>query len=205
MKYGEKEFNSAVQHYKKLAKRAKGRNFFIIFDISNKEAFYSIAPLSRAMHETGADVNCIGINDKSEGLEALKDVWKAFEQLQKGIKNEKTNALKSFIDEVDRKAKGRFKQLFKKPDFILEASKSEFNGTISLPFHTEWFRDYRMNELMQTAKILWRDVYDLKKGERVGIGFTLIPTHALIGHPLEDYLDSYSIIWAMTQVARQTA
>ena len=151
MKYNEKEFNSAVEDYKRQIKNAKGKNFLIIFDIRNKDAFYSIAPLSRALHELGADVSCVGINKKSEGLEALKDVWKTFEKLENEIKNEETNALIEFIEEVDKKAKGRFKQLFRTPDFILEAKNGEFIGNINLPFHAEWFKEYRMEELMQTA------------------------------------------------------
>ena len=205
MKYDEIAFNSAVEDYKKIIKATKGKNFFIIFDISNKEAFYSIAPLSRALHELGNDVSCVGINSKSEGLEAIKDVWKIFEEHENGIKNEKTQALINFISEVDKKSKGEFKKIFKKPDFILEAAKNNFEGSFSAPFHTEWFKEYRMDELMQTSDILWCDVYALKKGERAGIGFTLVPAQDLMGHPLEDYLDSYSIIWAMTQTAKKTA
>ena len=203
MKYNESEFNSAVEDYKKI--KDKGNNFFIIFDISNKDAFYSIAPLSRALHELGFDVSCAGINKKSEGLEALKDVWRTFEDYEKGVKNEKTKALIEFIEEVDKKANGKFKKLFKKPDFIVEALESRFVGSLDLPYHAEWFNEYRMNELVQTAEILWHDVYALKKDERLGIGFTLIPTQNLLGHPLEDYLDSYSIIWAMTQTAKKIA
>ena len=45
----------------------------------------------------------------------------------------------------------------------------------------------------------------IKKGERAGIGFPLIPTESMIGHPLEDYLDAYSIIWAMAQTAKENA
>ena len=205
MKYNENAFNSAVKEYKKLLKNARGKTFFIIFDIKNKNAFYSIAPLSRALHDLGSDVVCTGINKKSEGLEALKDVWKTFEEIEKGIENGKTNALKDFIEEVDKRAKGEFKKIFKKPDFTIEAKENKFAGSFVLPFHAEWFRDYRMKELTQTAEILWTHVYALKKGERVGIGFTLIPAQKLIGHPLEDYLDSYSIIWAMTQTASKTA
>src|SRR3989338_133332 len=121
MKYNEKSFNSAVEGYKKLVKSPKGKDFFIIFDLKNKNAFYSLAPLSRALHDLGADLSCIGINKTSESLEAIKEVWKTSEELEKGIKNEKTNALKVFIEEVDKKAKGEFRKLFKKPDVILEA------------------------------------------------------------------------------------
>ena len=205
MKYNEKAFFDAVQDYKKIIKTAKGKNFLIIFDIKNKNAFFSIAPLSRALHDLQADINCIGINNKSEGLNALKDVWNTFEGYEKGIENEKITALIEFINEVDKKAKGEFKKIFKRPDFIVEAKENEFIGSLELSFHNEWFKDYRMDELIQTAEILWRDVYALKKGERVGIGFSLIHSQNLMGHPLEDYLDSYSIIWAMTQTARAKA
>ncbi|MBI2541542.1 hypothetical protein HYV80_02430 [Candidatus Woesearchaeota archaeon] len=201
MKYSESSFNSAVEDYKKLVKNVKNKSFFIVFGINNKDAFYSIAPLSRALHELGNDISCTGTGKKSEGLEALKDIWDEFADYENSINNEKTKALAEFINEADKKAKGEFRKLFKKPDFILEAKESKFTGAFELPFHAEWFKDYRMKELIQTAEILWRDVYSLKKGERVGIGFSLIPTKEMIGHPLEDYLDSYSIIWAMAQSA----
>ena len=205
MKYNLNTFNSAVNDYKNQIKNVKGKTFFIIFDISNKSAFYSIASLSRALHELEADVSCIGINNKSESLDALRDVWKTFEESKKGIKNNETRALIEFIEEVDKKAKDKFKELFKKPDFILEAKENNFVGSLELPFHDEWFKEYKISELMQTAHILWRDVYALKKNERAGIGFTLLPTQNLMGHPLEDYLDSYSITWAMMQTAKKIA
>ena len=56
MKYNEKSFNSAVRDYKAKIKSAKGKNFIIIFGISNKKAFYSMARLPRAWHELEADV-----------------------------------------------------------------------------------------------------------------------------------------------------
>ena len=205
MKYNEEEFNSAVNEYKKHIKNNEGKNFFIIFEIDNKNAFYSIAPLSMALHDLGCDVNCIGINIKSESLDALEDIWRVFNDYEKGQKNDKTSALRDFIEEVDKRAKGEFKKLFKVPEILLKAKEKGFEGSLELPFHLEWCNDYRLDELIQTAEVLWRDVYALKKGEKVGIGFTLIPTQDLIGHPLEDYLDSYSIIWAMTQTAKRLA
>jgi hypothetical protein len=128
-----------------------------------------------------------------------------FRQLKSGLGNQQTKALKDFIEEVDKKAKGEFFKIFEGPNFFLEAKKDNFEGSLELPFHNEWFKEYRMQELMQTSEILWKEVYALKKGERVGIGFTLIPVQSLTGHPLEDYLDSYSIIWAMAQTASKTA
>ncbi|MBI2647429.1 hypothetical protein HYW99_03040 [Candidatus Woesearchaeota archaeon] len=207
MRYNLTLFNSAVSDYKNKIKNfyPNGKNFFIIFDINNKTALHSIAPLSRALHELRADVSCTGINGKSESLEALKDIWQTFEDYENGIKNEKTKALGFFINEVDKKAKGEFKKIFKKPKVILEAGINKFSGSFELPFRTEWFKEYRRGDLIKTAEVIWREVYALKKGERVGIGFALIPTASLMGHPLEDYLDSYSIIWAMMQTAKITS
>ena len=125
MKYDEKTFNSAVEDYKKRINNAKNKNFFMIFDTSDKEAFYSIAPLSRALHDLGNDASCVGINGKSEGLEALKDVWEAFEDHENGVNNEKTKALIEFIEDVDKKSKGEFKKIFKKPDVVLEAKQNK--------------------------------------------------------------------------------
>ena len=133
----------------------------------------------------------------------MHDVWDTFRQLKSDLNTQDSLALKEFIEEVDKKARGEFKKIFQEPNFFLEARKDNFDGSLELPFHAEWFKEYRMQELMQTAEILWRDVYALKKGERVGIGFTLIPAQNLMGHPLEDYLDSYSIIWAMAQAAKK--
>jgi hypothetical protein len=198
MKYNKKEFDSAVDSYKKQLKKAKKKTIFIVFDISNKNAFYSLAPLSKAVHELKGDVSCIGIGKKSEALDALKDVWNAFENK----KSEAHFSLANFIEEVDKKAKGNFKKMFRKPDFVLWAHENKFTGDFEIDFNAKWFKEYRMQELLETSKILWRDVYSLKKGERAGIGFPLIPTDNMIGHPLEDYLDAYSIIWAMTQAAK---
>ena len=61
MKYDKKEFDSAVVNYKKQLKGTKNKDFLILFDLSDKEAFYSLAPLSMAMHELKNDVSCIGM------------------------------------------------------------------------------------------------------------------------------------------------
>ncbi|MBI2651857.1 hypothetical protein HYX00_00185 [Candidatus Woesearchaeota archaeon] len=140
MKYNEDTFNSAVEDYKNIIKKkfSKGENFFIVFDINNKEAFYSMAPLSRALHELEADISCIGINNKSDALDALKDVWKIFEEYKNRVKNDKTNALIGFINEVDKKANGEFEKIFAGPDVFLEAKQERFEGSLGLPYHTEW-------------------------------------------------------------------
>ena len=89
-----------------------------------------------------------GFFSASESLEALKDVWKAFEE------SEQTTM--EFIEEVDKKTKGEFRKIFEKPE-IIEAEQDKFSS--NLPFHTEWFKDYRMEELVKTADIQCRVVY----------------------------------------------
>jgi len=64
-----------------------------------------------------------------------------------------------------------------------------------LPFNYDWFKDYRVKELVKTCGKIWKEVYNLKKSEKVSIGFVLIPKKEMLGHPLEDYLDSYAISW----------
>ena len=195
MKYDEKKFNSAVEEYKKSLGNVKAKSFFVVFDIKNKKAFFSIAPLSRAIQGLDADMNVTGIDKKSEGLDALKDVWEVFKQNKDGKSDEKTEALVDFVEEVEKKAEGKFIGLFKAPDYILEAKESGFQGDFALPFRNDWFKDYKAKELDETCKKIWTDVYNLKSNERVSIGFVLIQKDEMLGHPLEDYLDSYAISW----------
>jgi hypothetical protein len=197
MKYDEKEFSSAVEGYKTAIGNAESKSFLIIFDISNKKAFFSIAPLSRALHEIGADVHVTGINKKSDSLDAITDVWKTYKSLKEGKKDDNTEALRDFIIEVEKKEQGKFEGLFEYPDFILEAKETGFDGSFSIPYKDNWFKEYRKNELDETCTKIWRDVYNLQDGEKISMGFVLIQEDEMLGHPLEDYLDSYAISWAM--------
>jgi hypothetical protein len=199
MAYDEKEFWSAVEEYKKDIKDAKGKSFLIVFDINNEKAFYSIAPLSRALHELGADVNATGIDKKSDALDALNEVYKTYDDYKMGIENEKTEALMDLAKEIDKKMNGEFDKLLKKPDFVIVAKDHGFEEAFTLPFKTEWHEDHRKKELMETCKILWRDLYNLQANEKVGLGFTLVPNDDLLGHPLWHYLDSYAISMAMAK------
>ena len=112
MKYDEKSFNSAIQDYKDKIKGAKGKCFLVIFDILNKNAFYSLAPLSRALHELGADACCIGMYKNSDSYNALGEVWDAHQQIKSGLDSERSRALKDFIGEVEKKAKVEFGKIF---------------------------------------------------------------------------------------------
>ena len=196
MKYDEKKFDSAVEEYKKILGDVKAKSCLIIFDVGNKKAFFSIAPLSRAIHELGADINAMGIDKESESLDALYDIWEVFKQ-DKENPDEKTKALIDFIEEVEKRARGKFTGLFEGPDYILEAKEFSFEGNFTLPFKEDWFKEHKSKEMDETCKKIWNDVYDLKKDEKVSVGFVLVQKDEMLGHPLEDYLDSYAISWCM--------
>lgn len=196
MKYDEKKFDSAVEGYKNALGDVKAKSFLVAFDVRNKKAFFSIAPLSRAIHELGADINATGIDKESESLDALYDVWKIFKQDKKNS-DEKTKALIDFIEEVEKRTKGKFTGLFEGPDYILEAKEFGFEGDFTLPFKDDWFKEHRGKDMDETCRKIWKDVYELKKDERVSVGFVLVQKDEMLGHPLEDYLDSYAISWHM--------
>jgi hypothetical protein len=199
MKYDEKKFYNSVKEYKETLGNARGKSFLIVFEMLSKKAFLSIAPLSRAIHELGADANVMGINKKSETLNSLQDVWEVFKQLKNGVDNEKTSALKAFIECAERKQKGAFSGVFESPDYILRANESGFEGDLNLPFKDGWFKDYQPKIMDETCTKIWKDVYNLKKEERASVGFVLIQKEEMLGHPLEDYLDSYAICWKMVE------
>lgn len=193
MSHDEKKFWNAVSEYKNLLKEVNGKSFMLVFDISNDKAYYSIAPLSRAIHEKGADLNVTGIDKKSESFEALKEVYETYTSYKSKIINEKTNALIEFIREVDKKTNGEFEKLFEKPDFLLEAADGGFKGSFNLPYRYDWFVPHREKELLETCRIIWKQVYNIQKNEKVSIGFSLIRTDEMLGHPLWHYLDNFAI------------
>ena len=69
-----------------------------------------------------------------------------------------------------------FKELFKGPDIILKAEKEGFTGTLETEYKYRWHKRYRWNELLETSSKIWKQGYDLKKGEKVGISFVLVPS-----------------------------
>ena len=195
MKYDKEAFDSAVSSYKEAIGQ-KGGSVLVIFNVKNKDAFFSIAPLSRALHELDNEVNAVGINADSGSLEALNDVWKAYKLLEEGKADAKTGALNGFIGAVKKKAED-FRDIFREPDLVIEAKEDGFHGPFSFPFKSGWFRGYRSSEVDETCKKIWKDVYNLRDDENASIGFVLIPKDDMLGHPLEDYLDSYAICWHM--------
>ena len=159
MKYDEKKFNSSVEEYKKILGKVKDKSFLVVFDIKNKNAFFSIAPLSKAIQELGADMHVIGMDKESKTLDALYDIWGVFNQNKKGKFDEKTEALMGFVDEIEKRAKGKFIGLFEGPEYVLEAKEFGFERDFTLPFKDDWFREHRSKELNETCKKVWRDVY----------------------------------------------
>src|SRR4030043_127313 len=199
MKYNLKAFNNAVSYYEQQLQIFRNKGVFVVFEAKNDKAFFSIAPLSRALHNLGCEMNVRGTDGASPSLDALADVWKAFDDFGKGIKSKKTIALDNFIKEADKKAKGEIRKIFRKPEVFIKAGRNGFvvNDKLKLSFRQEWFRKYKWQKLLETARIIWTQVYNLKKSEKVGVGFDLILRARNIKYPLEDYLDSYAIARAV--------
>ena len=199
MKYNFKVFNNAVSYYEAYLKKFKGKNIFVVLDVKNEKAFFSIAPLSRAASNLDIDIAVRVIDKSSKALDALIEVWNTFDDLKNGFKNSKVRALDDFIVIVDKKAKGAFRKIFKRPDVFVRASNKEFitNQGFRMDFKPAWFRKYRWSDLLATARILWKQLYNLKPNEKVGFGFDLIRKARDIEYPLEDYLDSYAIVRTM--------
>ncbi|MBN2421865.1 hypothetical protein JXB41_01445 [Candidatus Woesearchaeota archaeon] len=182
MKYNFREFNRAVAYYKNQLKKTEFQNAFI-YGIFNGQAFLSLAPLSRAIHDSGKDIY-VSFSDREENI-ALFDIWREYEQ--------GNNTMNEFIDLIDKKTKRKFKELFKKPELILESQNNKFKGTIELDYNSDWFMEYLPDRLDQTGKIILKEVINPKKSEKVAVSFQLIPSQKILDEPLEDYLDSYAI------------
>ncbi len=204
MKYSDNTFNSAVKYYEEKLKKIENKLLFAVCDLNSKKAFFSIAPLSRAVHNLNGEMHVLVKQKESENFLVLKRVWHIFNDLNKGLKTEKTKALKNFIKEVDKRTKTKvFKDVFKKPELILYSNKKGFTGTVDLDYKNQWHKRYRWDELKETAKTLLKKGFDLKKNERLGLSFELIPKKEDLELPLEDYLDSYSIAMAMSIEAKK--
>jgi hypothetical protein len=199
MKYDLKAFNDSVMYYQKKLMKFKGKTIFVVIDGNDNEAFFSLAPFSRALHNLNCDVSVTVATEKAENIDALLEVWASYEEMEHKIKSSRAMLLKDFINEVDKKAKGEFKKIFRKPELFVYGVKQGLalsNGEL-LEKKTEWFKKYRWDELIVTALIVWRQVFNLKREEKVGIGFDLIRKSSEIKNPLEDYLDSYAIARTM--------
>lgn len=201
-RYDLKKLELAVQKYKKVLKNIKGKSALVVLNIKQKDAYYSLAPLSKAIDELNADINVQVIKDKSEGIDVLKEVWTCFDMLKSKVKNKQTKALWDFLKIADKKCKGKLKKVFSGPEIYLCAGEKGFEGTFSLPYYIDWMKEYKKKDLLDTAKVIWNQVYNLDKKERVSISFELLRKKALLGLPIEDYLDSFQISYAMMEAVK---
>ena len=205
MKYSTKKFDSDVKYYEdSLKDKLEKKLLFVVCDLTNKKAFFSIAPLSRAVHNLDGEIHVLVKHKESENFLVLKRVWHIYDDMVKGLKTKKTKALKEFIGEVDTRTKTKiFKNIFKKPELLLYSNDRGFTGTVDLDYKDTWYKRYKWNELIATANTLLKKGYDIKKNERIGISFETIPKKEDLDLPLEDYLDSYSIAMAMALEAKR--
>ncbi len=203
MKYSVKGFDKAVAYYKGELRGLlkKGDACLIEIPLKNSKAFYSVAPLSRAIHELKADVNLFVLDGRSHSLNALKKTWKVFN----GEASKKRNALDEFITAVNRKAKNRkFIHLFKQPElFIIASGKGFAAGGKTMEFRTGWFRKRLWGKLLATCRRILEQGYALKKSEKFSVSFELMPTKKDLDLPFDDYIDNFSIAYAMALAAKK--
>ena len=206
MAYDKKKFNSEVKYYQNKLKSIKKDSFFFMYNVDNKKAYYSIAPLSRALHNLGKDLYVYGYWKNKKVFNLLSDIWTTYKNYKKNKRmDEKTAALLKFINYVDKKTKGKFKKNFEKP-VILEADKENIKveDKFELDYKNGWIvRKDSWKRLLETADIIWDQVYNLKKSEKVGISFELIPRDKDLEKPLTDFFDSYQIADAMLEGAKK--
>lgn len=209
MRYDLNEYYKSVKYYKKAlnGKLKKGKSCALEIDLKNEKAFFSIAPLSQAVHELGADLSVFVVQGESNTIKVLHDVYAAFEELKKGKKNSKTTALKGFIDSVNAKTKSReFKKIFQQPDLWLKATKNSFETEgISLEFKMRWFKRFKWKQLLETAHKIWIQGYGVKKSETISIAFELMPKPKDLELPIQDYLDNFAIAYTMALKAKSIA
>jgi hypothetical protein len=204
MKYDAAKFGKAAAYYRRALKAflREGASCLVELPLGNERAFLSTAPLSRAAHELGADLSLFVVDGKSETLEALKRTWRAFSE-KDGAEHD---ALLDFIGAVNKKTKTRgFGKLFRPPELVLSASPTSFGGGqgIELGFKAAWFRRRKWKQLLATCTRILTQGYGLKKTERFSVSFELIPKESDLELPLDDYLDNFSMAYAMALSAKK--
>lgn len=201
-----KLFNKIVKQYKEELK-IKG-DALIVLQLKDEHAFFSLAPLSKALHDLGKDV-CVLVYDKlsESNLPILERVWQTYEEMKKGKASNKAKILQEFIATVEKKTKKHeFERIFKRPEIIIKAHKKGFvvNDTLLLKYNNSWFRKFDKKGLKETCKKIARDCYALKKSERFSISFELVPSNEMLELPLEDYLDNFAIAYFLANEAKKS-
>ncbi|MBN2067352.1 MAG: hypothetical protein JW744_02700 [Candidatus Diapherotrites archaeon] len=199
MRYSEVQFNKDVAYYKRMLKKrlGKGKTCLVSLPLENESAFFSLAPLSRAVDEFGSDLSVFVLGKESSTLPVLRKTWELYSQLKKGGKSNAAKAMQAFIESVQRKTKDSyFEKLFRQPDLEINVKTKGFGFDSKLiDFRTGWFRRSKWKQLLATNKRILQQGYGLRKAERLSIGFELIPKKKSLELPLQDYLDSFSIAY----------
>ncbi|MDD5162704.1 MAG: hypothetical protein PHD95_00685 [Candidatus ainarchaeum sp.] len=199
MRYNNNALNNAILYYKKSLSTKLKKNQLVLIELplKNEKAFFSLAPLSQAIHELGADANVFVLDGESNMLKSLRKTWELFAGLQAGEKNSGTIALKEFIGSVQKKTKSKeFEKIFKAPDLELRATKTGFMAKgISLNYDTKWFKKFMWGLLLKTAEKILVQGYGIKKSEKLSIGFELLPKRKDLELPLQDYLDNFAVAY----------
>lgn len=196
IRYNKQKFFNAYNYYKSsLRGKVENKLTFVILDIKCLNGFYSLAPLSMAIHDLGGDMHVM-VNNPN--FQILEEIWDVYERLERGILTPEVIALKEFLEEVGKKTK--INDLFVKPEVMLY-SNHNFYGSLDLDFKPGWYKPFKWKELIKTCSVIWREGYDLKPKEIVSIGFELIPSKQKLELPIQDYLDSFSIAMAMATTA----
>ncbi|MFW6383018.1 MAG: hypothetical protein ACOCZQ_00075 [Nanoarchaeota archaeon] len=195
-------FERAVNYYKEEIGNVKGKTFFVVIPLQNNGAFFSIAPLSKAIHENGGDIHISAFDGHSPVVESMLKTWKIHKGFLEDKKTKDVLAFKNFVKAIERKTKSNnFIKLFKAPDYILRGGHNGFMGSLGLAYKDKWVKKRRWKTLLKTCSVILDQVYNLKPKDRLGIGFETIPSKENLDKPLQDYLDSYLITKAMLESA----
>jgi hypothetical protein len=202
------EFWQAVRYYKQELKRVcvtNATSIFIILDFEDVQGFYSLAPLSHAAHELGADVHFKSSSRKSKLVEALLKVWEAYSELEAGMKTKGAKALARFISAVERRTNQRnFRNILKPPDIIILSEHRWLALQVAgqkflLEKRWQWRSRKAQRKLKDTATNIVKNAYSLRSTESFAVSMELVPGKPMLELPLEDYLDNFLIARTMAE------
>ncbi|MGM5482693.1 MAG: hypothetical protein ACQESF_04485 [Nanobdellota archaeon] len=200
-----KKFEKAVDYYYKRIGNVKGKSFFVVLRLDDEDAFFSIAPLSRAIHEKGGDIHINCFDGHSPLTESMLKTWKIHKDYKDNKKTASTKAFSQFLSFANKKAGENLERIFRAPDYILRTGKEGFTGSLNIKYKCAWVKKRKEKTLEKTCRVIWDQVYNLNKKDRVGLGFETIPSKNKLDMPLKDYLDSYLIISKMLKEAKKIA
>lgn len=199
----EKKFSQSVDYYRKNIGKVKGKTIFVAMGLDDVKAHYSLAPLSRAIHEEGGDIHIMAFDGHSPLMESMLKVWKIHRDYKNKKSSSAVKAFREFVQFSGRKAGENIENIFSAPDYILRPGEKGFRGSMELEYRAGWCRERKKKTLNKTCALVWDQVYNLKQNDRAGLGFETIPSEKMLDKPLKDYLDSFVIIRSMLEEVRK--